>query len=330
MHASVMDILRAKNFDPDRRRAEVPYIWPPVVPLSPERIAQQSASWTKRVLPALDAATESGGFPAREEAMRIFYERKSTKFDWPHYIAIRSQKGEYLRRRGTVGLYFVECDLDPHCVFRVIELGETSILLIASNGHFLRTIPVERSSKRWFSVGADMTYTVMQSTIQYIHLGENFFYLSVEKEFLSTETKTKRLPVHKSQMLVAAMPGYPSTAVQMEIVEPIIRKRILDVVYDLLHPRITPSAPIMALSATVRNDSTLDSRETLSYSYKKSNVGSWSGKSSHTIGKKVTFSTQCPGLTAANELSLSSTHEYTWGESKTEEVQASCPSTYII
>jgi hypothetical protein len=103
-----------------------------------------------------------------------------------------------------------------------------------------------------------------------------------------------------------------------EIAEPVLKKQIYDVKYDIPSASVgLDNPPLIALNTTVRNDSTsADTKQTLTYSYAKSEVGTWNNTAGIEIGVKTEFSCGIPILAEGKvEVSASASYSHEWGGS---------------
>ena len=105
------------------------------------------------------------------------------------------------------------------------------------------------------------------------------------------------------------------------ISEPVISKEIYDVVYNIPDAHMTDVAPLIALNTTVRNDSTSDVLQTLTYSYTRYKVGTWNNTAGVEVGVTSSFSAGVPFIASVDlEISVTTSYSHEWGGSQgTEE-----------
>jgi len=129
---------------------------------------------------------------------------------------------------------------------------------------------------------------------------------------------------------------------KFEIIEPIIRRDIHDVVYqtsntipNLNPPHVTSLQPLVLLETIVSNASAAaENRQTSTYTYKKTESATWSDKIGITYGWNITFHANVPvligGLNSDYQISMSSTKEHRWGHTHEEAVEVSSSTEITV
>jgi len=101
------------------------------------------------------------------------------------------------------------------------------------------------------------------------------------------------------------------------ISEPIISREIIEVVYDIPKALMTDVSPLIALNATVRNDSqTSQIQQTLTYSYTRSKVGTWNNTAGIQLGVASSFTAGLPFLSVNHTISVTAEYSRQWGGSE--------------
>jgi hypothetical protein len=87
-----------------------------------------------------------------------------------------------------------------------------------------------------------------------------------------------------------------------------ISREIKNVEYKVSQSVIKETKPLIVLEAEVKNDSSSETKQTLSYSYNKSEKGTWNNSSGMEIGTKTVFEAEIPFLKAGREIGFSENH----------------------
>jgi hypothetical protein len=126
--------------------------------------------------------------------------------------------------------------------------GELTLMHITGNSLYIRTTPL--------SVGGYLT---------------SYF---VTSELFGSHSDSLKLTTHAVDTAL------------FEIAEPILKKELYDVKYDIPSASVgLNNAPLIALNTTVRNDSTsAETKQTLAYSNSKSEVGTWNNTARNRVG----------------------------------------------
>ncbi|KAF8575024.1 hypothetical protein K439DRAFT_774844 [Ramaria rubella] len=257
----------------------------------------------------------------------------------PKFVTIMDHERRYLSVWGVHGLKYEKVVVDKDCIFEVVESADDKIKLKGSRGFVAAAAIYWSGSESWATMFCAETITEENAlALGIIHLVDNFLYFTVEglpyQEqvfFKTNESLTGGVSGLQTELLVAR--GiYVTASERFEIGEPIINKQILDVNYDIPGAVISPEPPFIALSTTVRNDSTSsETKQTLHYSYTKSVVGTWNNAVGLEIGTRVTFKAGVPFIASTEaEISVTASAEHQWGGSIGEEVTISSSTEITV
>lgn len=117
----------------------------------------------------------------------------------------------------------------------------------------------------------------------------------------------------------------------MEVGEPILRKEIINIQYDVDSFEKTEVTPEVALRTTVKNDGTADITQTLAYEYTKSVEGTWNNSAGIEIGVAATFKAGIPLLAETEiEISTKASYSHEWGGSTSTEKKISTSTQVVV
>lgn len=117
----------------------------------------------------------------------------------------------------------------------------------------------------------------------------------------------------------------------MEVGEPILRKEIINIQYDVDSFEKTEVTPEVALRTTVKNDGTADVTQTLAYEYTKSVEGTWNNSAGIEIGVAATFKAGIPLLAETEiEISTKASYSHEWGGSTSTEKKISSSTQVVV
>jgi hypothetical protein len=256
----------------------------------------------------------------------------------PKYIYVRAsapkEKDHMYLCRSSGGLNFRKGPANQQCVWEVIErrdLGDDMITLKGDNDTY-----ISRNDDGWLfysrgnnqACALNVTYT-MDNAFVYITVPSN------NSRFLVPRNNWLRTKVHLC--LGPALDKW-----KFEIIEPVIRRDIHDVVYqtsntipDLNPPHVTSLQPLVVFETIVSNASTAaENRQTSTYTYKKTESATWTDKIGITYGWNITFHADVPlligGLNSDYQISMSSTKEHRWGHTHEEAVEVSSSTEITV
>jgi hypothetical protein len=107
--------------------------------------------------------------------------------------------------------------------------------------------------------------------------------------------------------------------------EPVLKKTISDIKYDLGHSKIEDSVPII-FTQTIKGDEGLEVESQVTYSYKKIKIGTWNNTAGIEVGVKTEFKCGVPCLAEGKigvDVTVSGSHEWGGSEGVEEEVSSS-------
>lgn len=246
----------------------------------------------------------------------------------------KEQDHRYLSRSKT-GLKFKKGLPDRHCVWIVgdqRESGDEVMTLKGQTGNacigtYAHVEFGQTQHHLLYKEGLEGTQACCELKITftkdhkfaYISLASHDgYFLFPESSMVTLKTESKTFPslVHMVPLRLTSA----SERCRFEIIEPCISQDIHDIVYKTVPSSITPLPPLVVLETFVNNiNSHTDIKETLKYSYSKSKSGTWSDKLGTLYGCKVGISTTVPSLNLRSELSMSSTTEHQWGETRGQQ-----------
>jgi hypothetical protein len=119
--------------------------------------------------------------------------------------------------------------------------------------------------------------------------------------------------------------------VMMEVGEPLLKKEIVKIEYNLDAWNKTEVTPEVALSATVQNPGTADVTQTLSYEYTKSEQGTWNNSAGVEIGVASSFSAGIPLIGEVGvEISTTASYNHEWGGSIGKEKKITSNTQAVV
>jgi hypothetical protein len=117
----------------------------------------------------------------------------------------------------------------------------------------------------------------------------------------------------------------------MEVGEPLLKKEIVKIEYNLDAWKKTEVTPEVALSASVQNPGTADVTQTLSYEYTKSEQGTWNNSAGVEIGVATAFSAGIPLIGEVGvEISTQASYNHEWGGSTGKEKKISSNTQVVV
>lgn len=158
--------------------------------------------------------------------------------------------------------------------------------------------------ERWYS--ADPANVV--PTFHFIPARGNVVYLQDNyspHRFVSNQMRSNGAPLGRD---------FINQDSEMEISIAAVRNEIIDIQYNIPGGVVREVAPLIALSTSVRNDSSGDVNQTLSYSYEKWAVGTWNNRAGIEIGATTSFRAGVPFIASAKfEISVTTAFSHEWG-----------------
>jgi hypothetical protein len=236
---------------------------------------------------------------------------------FPKYITIQAinHTQNYASRNGPTDVRFSKSNIDRYCYFEIIEqIKETNKLRFKiDNGNYVYT-----HGNDYVHSSNDYNYVKDKNTFELIKLenkGDNIYAIkSTNGNFVTIYDIDGE---HKLKAVKTSIDKY----CEFKIEEPIIKKEIININYDINNAVIKQTSPEIAARQYVENnshDSSTISR--LGYSYKKSETGTWN----NTVGVELTlgmeFSAGIPFVADSTfKIEISSSYTHEWGGSKTIE-----------
>jgi hypothetical protein len=178
---------------------------------------------------------------------------------------------------------------------------------------------------QWDVLTPDPAYKQFGGELTFMHTTGNSLYirttpLSIDGNLTSYFVTSELFGFHKDSLMMST---HTLDTALFEIAEPVIKKEIYDVKYDIPNTPVDDSPPLIALNTTVRNDSSsAETKQTLTYSYSKSEVGTWNNTAGIELGMKTEVKCKVPFLAEGRvEVSASASYSHEWGGSTgTEKV----------
>lgn len=230
---------------------------------------------------------------------------------FPKYITIydKNHSKKYASRNGPEEIKFTKDEIDQYCYLNVFEQinGTNKIKLKLDNGNYVYT-----HSNQYIHSGGNASVFEL---IKLENEGENIYAIkSSNGNFVAVYDKNG---MHNLKADRNSIDRY----CKFKIEEPIIKKEIINIKYDISKAVIKQTSPEIAARQNVENnsyDSNTISR--IGYSYKKSETGTWN----NTVGVELTvgmsFEAGVPFIASANfEVQISTSYSHEWGGSKTIE-----------
>jgi hypothetical protein len=169
-------------------------------------------------------------------------------------------------------------------------------------------------------------YNYCDAVLKFVHTGDQLAYMMDKEGRIATPMATDwadlgwRVITDREPILLRPGVALKSKA-ELEIVEPIISKRIHDVRFNLSAAsavvRAQSNSPLVVQTAIISNDSTVaDCTQIVQYQYEKSVSGTWKDKMGTTIGSAVKFHSSVPCIETDYTITMSATMEHEWGKSE--------------
>ncbi|MDR1670882.1 MAG: aerolysin family beta-barrel pore-forming toxin [Spiroplasmataceae bacterium] len=225
----------------------------------------------------------------------------------PRHIYIKIDNNKYLSRENSEWFSFSKQDPDQYCRFFVANLDKNKIALQADDGRWLSF--KEPNGKPQVQVIEEFARQNCQFTI--IHDSENQIYLKA--------TDGLFLGADESVWWLMSGKNFADKNCKFFISGAQISREIKNVEYKVSQSVIKETKPLIVLEAEVKNDSSSETKQTLSYSYNKSEKGTWNNSSGMEIGTKTVFEAEIPFLKAGREIGFSENHLHEWGGTKSKE-----------
>lgn len=232
---------------------------------------------------------------------------------FPKYITIydKNHSSKYASRDGPDGVKFTKNEIDQYCYLNVYEqIDKTNkIKLKLDNGNYVFT-----HSNQYIHSGGINNVTDFE-LIKLENEGDNIYAIkSTNGNFVSVYDKSG---MHHLRADRNSIDKY----CRFKIEEPIIKKEIINIKYDISKAVIKQTSPEISARQNVENnsyDSNTISR--IGYVYKKSETGTWN----NTVGVELTigmsFEAGIPFIASANfEIQISTSYSHEWGGSKSIE-----------
>ena len=243
----------------------------------------------------------------------------------PKWVYIKNRDGHYLSlpkiqssKYSTITFRKVDPDID--CIFEAIGTNPGWYKLRCARFE----IYIMRYYNDWYSTQSDSipAFNVITSTGNAVYLQDSYG----PSRFMSGDMASN--PDYFGAPLARE---YINESCQFEILQAAIKNEITDVEYDIPGGKVHGAAPIIALSASVRNDSDGDVNQTLTYAYEKWSVGTWNNSAGIEIGAKTTFKAGVPFVASAEfEISVSASYSHEWGGEEGERQTITSSTTVTV
>lgn len=235
---------------------------------------------------------------------------------FPKYITIQAinHTENYASRNGPTDIRFSKNNIDRYCYFEIIEQIEKTnkLKFKLDNGNFVYT-----HGNEYVHSSGDYNVVKNNDIFEFIRLenkGSNIFAIkSSNGKFVTIYDISGE---HKLKATKTSIDKY----CEFKIEEPIIKKEIINVKYDLNKAVINQTSPEIAGRQTVNNNSNNDATSKIGYRYMKSETGTWNNSFGIEITRSMEFGAGVPFIADTKfsiQISTSYTHE--WGGSKTIE-----------
>ena len=224
---------------------------------------------------------------------------------FPEKITLKGDNSQYASRFKDHDIRFVKSEQDQFCIFIVKELEDNKIALQADDNRYLtrwNDYPIEARK--------DSIDQFCQFEVFYIGgISGNTIALKGDNgRFLSRYGNNSYLEARKETIYIFC---------QFEVVEPIIRKSIENVQYDLDKAITSELSPVGSTSTNVDNtNGTAEIDQEIAYSYTKCVEGTWNNSVGMELGYSVSFTAGMPFLSATMEYSMSASSSHQWGGSE--------------
>lgn len=250
----------------------------------------------------------------------------------PKYVNIRVAKNKHYLRCDDG---FLNASNSPQekaaCRFEVVDVGDGYVKLKTSQGETLQQAQKRGKSKHtWLRIPTNLElvhYNYCDAVLKFVHTGDQLAYMMDKEGRIATPMATDwadigwRVITDREPILLRPGVALKSKA-ELEIVEPIISKRIHDVRFNLSAAasavlRAQSNSPLVVQTAIISNDSMVaDCIQSVQYQYEKSVSGTWKDKTGTTIGSAVTFHSSVPYIETDYSITMSATMEHEWGNSE--------------
>lgn len=230
---------------------------------------------------------------------------------FPKYITIydKNHSKKFASRNGPEEIKFTKDEIDQYCYLNVYEQinGTNKIKLKLDNGNYVYT-----HSNQYIHSGGNASVFEL---IKLENEGENIYAIkSSNGNFVAVYDKNG---MHNLKADRNSIDRY----CKFKIEEPIIKKEIINIKYDISKAVIKQTSPEIAARQNVENnsyDSNTISR--IGYAYKKSETGTWNNTAGVELTVGMSFEAGVPFIASANfEVQISTSYSHEWGGSKTIE-----------
>jgi hypothetical protein len=249
----------------------------------------------------------------------------------PKYVNIRVANNKHYLRCDDG---FLNASKSPQekaaCRFEVVDVGEGYVKLKTSKGETLQRAQKHGKSEHiWLRIPMNLElvhYDYSDAVLKFVHTSDQLAYMMDKEGRIATPMATDwadlgwRAITDREPILLRPGVALKNKA-ELEIVDPIISKRIHDVRFNLSAAsavlRAQSKSPLVVQTAIINNDSTVaHCIQCVQYQYQKSVSGTWNDKMGTSIGSAATFHSSVPCIKTDYTITMSATMEHEWGTSE--------------
>lgn len=237
---------------------------------------------------------------------------------FPKYITIfdKNHSKNYASRNGPDEVKFTKGEIDKYCYFEIYEQieGTNKIKIKLDNDNYVFT-----HDNEYIHSSNDYNYVKGKDIFEFIKIeingeDENTFAIkSTNGNFVAVYDKNGK---HNLKADRGSIDKY----CKFKIEEPIIKKEIINVKYDINKAVINQTSPEFAGRQYVENSSDSSSLSKIGYRYMKSETGTWNNTFGIDITRGMEFSAGVPFVADVKlNIQISTSYSHEWGGSKTIE-----------
>jgi hypothetical protein len=236
--------------------------------------------------------------------------------DWPPVITLKADNGKYLSRiyrRGQDNCEASKSPADTFCEFQVEVLPDHFIALKGDNGKYLSRIrrgPIDFAEFAKEQIDPFCKF-------RYYHLGDNKIGLKGDNGmFLS---RIYRDGQDNIEVAKTTLDDYS----RFEVGENLIKKEFADIEYELDTASVKEEEALATMASVIHNPLETAIQKTLTFTYTKSEVGTWNNEVGVSVGVETEFKTGVPFLAEGKiKVKVDASYSHSWGgsEATTREV----------
>lgn len=236
--------------------------------------------------------------------------------DWPPVITLKADNGKYLSRIHRGGQDNCEASKSPadtFCEFQVEVLPDHFIALKGDNGKYLSRI--RRGTIDFAEFAKEQIDPFCR--FRYYHLGDNKVGLKGDNGmFLSRIHRNGQDNIEAAK---ATLDDYSRFVVG----ENLVKKEFTDIEYELDAASVKDEEALVTMASVIHNPLETAITKTLTFTYTKSEVGTWNNEVGVSVGVETEFKVGVPFIAEGKiKVSVDASYTHAWGgsEEKTREV----------